>query len=593
MDTQLQMRSLLERLQNGRNERILVFAAHPGDETLAADALICCAVAAEAKLRVVVVTDGIDCGAEWRARLGGRTPGAVRTERQRRRSRTVDALSDVGVAEECITFHGMAGGGLTQDLSSEHSQLLEFVEQDLNHFHATVVVAPSRLDLHPDHNAIGLAVEVACARKEEAMPTCLGYLLHGDDPFTLLEDLLLVPVDRQSWGRKQRAIQRPECRACIGRRRGQALCEGPERFYVDSGVTLDALTSEFTQGGLCVRSASRRLRAAQEVQIFPTDRYLRPARVQMKGRRVHAVLGSRSSDDLNIERTAFGLEFRFSAAHGPVWIKATSRRRSLDTHGWFPVKTLPRPGATCSAVCCVIDCRNFQDSHLPLIESVARMVDTVIALDDGSSNGRLDALTRLSSSSKTLRVMIQPPNRSEGAALLAVFRYVLSAPDFDVLMTLDADSVQGVDDISRLLNAVHAVRVELAVGAHANPSTAPWRDRLVNEVARKFLQLMYGRAPRDVLSNFRAYRRTLVKRAVESIDEGGGETQFKILALALSRGRVAEIPMVRCHPTRPRRTVLRALWRLLRAIIDCARIPTAIPTKTKPAQQDLSGRGWL
>jgi hypothetical protein len=166
--------------------------------------------------------------------------------------------------------------------------------------------------------------------------------------------------------------------------------------------------------------------------------------------------------------------------------------------------------------------------------------------------------------------------------------------DSNVLVTLDAGTPQNAEDIVRLVDAVQGGGVEIAIGARTDFANAAWRERLVNEVARKLLYFTYGRAPRDVLSSVRAYSGTLVKRAVECLEEEGDAAEFKMLALALRRGRVAEIPVAAsCPPKEHRRSLLRLLWRPVRAIAECARAPTADQTKAGSAHQKLSDRGWL
>ena len=572
---------IIERIRAGVGERILMLVPSPGAEIAAAAALIDVAATAGAKLKIVYVTDAIPGGKpprlRWRAvraGVGGRSPKAGS------RAEAVATLDELGIAAQCAEFYGFPVGGLTLDLLSVHSRLYASVHDELRLFQPTLVIAPSRLDLHPDYNAVGLVAELACADLRDLSITCLAYTLHGDEPPSLIEDFLRVPIGGQAMERKRRAASRLGLSCPV---------RNVEHFQIARGKALDALASEFSDGVLRARIASRRLRTAKQLQVLPTDPYLHSASIRVRGRSLRATLGNRASDDMAIDKTASGLEFSFSSAHGPVWIKAASRQTLLDAHGWFAIQTLPRAGMRSTGTCCMVHRLNDIGAGRSLLETGCSAFENVIVVDDGSSEDRLEYLRRLSASSQTLHVIVQPTRGGAVSPLLTAFHYAMAELDFEVLVTLDAERVRSLGDIPRLIDAMQREGADIAIGVPADPAADAWPDRLANAVARGLLRFAYRRAPRNVQSGFRAYRRTLVKRAAECLEDSGEDTEIKLLALASDDGRVAEVPVAMRSAQHGRGSLVHIVWQVLRAICDCAKTK---PARATSVRHHVAGRGF-
>lgn len=570
---------LIDRIRAGVGERILLLMPSPGAESAVA-ALIGVATTAGARMKVVYLTDGIPHRKTARSAWawGGIGSGIGRSKTGPR-AEAVAALGELGIVAQAVKFHGLPSGRLTAELVAEPSRLYTSVRDELRLFQPTIVVAPSRLDLHPDYNAVGMAAERACAALRESSVICLAYTVHGDDPPSLIGNLVRLPVDARTVERKRRAAYRHRLPICI---------QGVEQFVIVAGKALDALATEYGGGVLRARTASRRLRTAKQLELLPTDSYLRPASIRMGGRSLQVALGSRASDHMAVDKTVSGMEFSFSGAHGPIWVKAASRRNLLDAHGWFPIQTLPRPGLRTTATCCVVHRLRDPDVSGSLLETLCSTFENVIAIDDGASEGRLENLRRLSAFSKTLHVIVQPTPGGAASPLLTAFRYALAELEFGVLVTLDAERVHSPEDIPRLIDALQRESADIAIGVPADPAIDTWHDRLANAVARGLLRFAYRRAPQNVRSGFRAYHRALVKRAVECLEEGGEEIEIGLLALASDTGRVAEVPVAMDSAHERRGSLVHLVWRVLRAIDDCAKTRSA---RAAPGRHHVAGRG--
>jgi LmbE family N-acetylglucosaminyl deacetylase len=140
----------------GECDRVLVIAPHPDDETIAAGGLIAGSVAAGAAVALLLVTDGNRRG------LGALRAGEL--------DRAVDAL---GLGRRHVVRLGYRDGFLARDVTLE--RLAGVLQQHVEAFQPTWVVAPHPRDRHLDHRLIGEAAE------RLALPTpcpLYRYLVH-------------------------------------------------------------------------------------------------------------------------------------------------------------------------------------------------------------------------------------------------------------------------------------------------------------------------------------------------------------------------------------------------------------------------------
>ena len=159
--------------------RLLVFAPHPDDETLATGELIQMARASGAAVRVVFATDGDNN--PWPQRWAERRLRIGDAERarwgERRRGEALAALSRLGVGADQVRFLAWPDLGLTELLEHD-DRAIDTLAAELRAFAATHVAMPSLDDRHPDHGALRVMLELAIARARSRC-ICLGYVVHG------------------------------------------------------------------------------------------------------------------------------------------------------------------------------------------------------------------------------------------------------------------------------------------------------------------------------------------------------------------------------------------------------------------------------
>jgi LmbE family N-acetylglucosaminyl deacetylase len=219
---------LTEELELRPQDRVLVVAPHPDDESIGAGGLLQVAGAIGAAVRVLVLTDGDNnpwpqrwiekrwqIGAAERARWGAR-----------RRDEARAALRILGVAESDAQFLGFPDLGLTDLLMHSGSGLVESLRRVLEEFAPTVLIVPAISDRHPDHNAAHVSLRLALAGHAESA-RLLTFAVHGG---AAAQGRLAVPLDEQRRRTKQAAILAHATQMQFSRGRFLAFAGEQERF---------------------------------------------------------------------------------------------------------------------------------------------------------------------------------------------------------------------------------------------------------------------------------------------------------------------------------------------------------------------------
>ena len=163
------------------NQRILILAPHPDDESLATGGMIQRALKEGGKVRVLFISDGENN--PWPQRFLERRWRIGKAERQRwgaqRRQEALAALRCLRLSEADACFLGLPDQGTTTLLLSAEEPLIRTLVEKITDWQPTLLVAPSPHDLHPDHNALAVLVNLALARLgSERGPRLLHYLVH-------------------------------------------------------------------------------------------------------------------------------------------------------------------------------------------------------------------------------------------------------------------------------------------------------------------------------------------------------------------------------------------------------------------------------
>jgi LmbE family N-acetylglucosaminyl deacetylase len=222
---------LKERLDPGTHDRVLVFAPHPDDESIACGGLLQVAQGAGAAVRVVVLTDGDNnpwpqrwvekrwrIGEKERARWGAR-----------RRDEARAAMRLLSVAESDTCFLGLPDLGLTDLLMRGDSQVVESLRRQIEQFAPTRLVLPALSDRHPDHSATHILSRLALALCPRAAPQLLAFAVHGEKPTQSGVAVCLSQAQRDI---KQAAILAHASQMRLSQRRFLRYA-GPRESYQD------------------------------------------------------------------------------------------------------------------------------------------------------------------------------------------------------------------------------------------------------------------------------------------------------------------------------------------------------------------------
>lgn len=523
--------------------RILLLAPHPDDETLAAGGLLHFAVDRGWAIKVVFITDGDNN--PWPQRVLERRLFLGRTARPRlaarRRREALAALQILGVNAEHVEFWSYPDQGLSRYLMSDDGSLRQRLGDTVQAFRPTYLVAPSRHDLHPDHNAIGFLVSKTLDALSDPQPVRLHYVVHGSGAAVRARDYVALPVNADARAAKRAALLQHRSQLAVSRRRFMAYVERPEYFLRDDAAVADQAWSHVRANGALEISVPRRgMHAGARVHLLTANGAHCARRVV--GAAWPFVAPPAAADCIvraaaHDVRLAIGLNDAIDAR----WLKLDAPWRFLDGSGWLQVKPAPRPQVQRAHVCCVIPCYNVAAFCTAVVAEALHYADTVIAIDDGSTDGTRDILTRLGMQHPSLQVLVHPVNRGKGAALLSAFAYALEETPFDVLVTLDADAQHRASDMVDLVRALRDSGAALAIGVRDQFAAMPLRSRIGNEMMGSAIRRAFPAAPLDTQSGFRAHTRGFVAFLVEHLEGRRYETELQILAHALAQGPVASI----------------------------------------------------
>jgi glycosyltransferase involved in cell wall biosynthesis len=178
----------------------------------------------------------------------------------------------------------------------------------------------------------------------------------------------------------------------------------------------------------------------------------------------------------------------------------------------------------------------------------------VIFVDDGSTDGSLEALRRLGRKDPAVRIVRLRRNAGQSAALAAGFR----AARGDVVVTLDADLQNDPADIPRLLDYLEGYDVVCGVRTDRQDG---WLRKASSRIAGGVRNRLTGDPVADAGCTLRVYRTELLRR----LPLFSGMHRFLPTLLKLEGARITEVPV---HH-RPRRhgqskyNIRNRIWRSL------------------------------
>jgi len=234
-----EMTDIRERLAS--NDRIMVVAPHPDDESIATGGVLLHAASVHAPVRVLYMTDGEDNPWAQRATEGNWriTSDDRRRWGARRRREALDALARLGVPPEAVGFLQFADQRLTSLLVEGVDEAARRLAEEIAAWKPTALFVPSLEDRHPDHSATSVIAQLALTRREcDAQPQVFTYTVHAPRGYERKGRLLaLSGPEREA---KKQAILCHASQLKLRRRFLLRFLEEPERFELGQPAAMAA-----------------------------------------------------------------------------------------------------------------------------------------------------------------------------------------------------------------------------------------------------------------------------------------------------------------------------------------------------------------
>jgi dolichol-phosphate mannosyltransferase len=210
----------------------------------------------------------------------------------------------------------------------------------------------------------------------------------------------------------------------------------------------------------------------------------------------------------------------------------------------------------------VVPAYNERENLAPLLNEITSALAgrsyEVIIVDDGSTDGTLEALKAMRARFPQLRIIVFERNAGQTAAFAAGFR-AARAP---VVITLDADMQNDPADIPRLVETLRESGATAVAGFRATRRDTPWR-RLQSRIANAVRNRLNGEVIRDTGCSLKAFRTD----AVRALPLFAGMHRFLPTLIKMQGGTVTEIPVG--HRPRRHGVTKYGMWnRVLRSLVD-------------------------
>jgi glycosyltransferase involved in cell wall biosynthesis len=166
-----------------------------------------------------------------------------------------------------------------------------------------------------------------------------------------------------------------------------------------------------------------------------------------------------------------------------------------------------------------------------LSELLSRLVfhvsrESIIVVDDGST----DSTGRIAREFGA-RVIQHGVNRGKGAALRSGFEYVLQRPQWNSVITLDADLQHDPDEIPKFVARSKQGNVDIIVGNRRRAGSGmPFHRLMSNTITSMLVGARAGLVMKDSQSGFRWISRKVLSTVSIESDGFEAETEFLIKA---------------------------------------------------------------
>ena len=210
------------------SDRLLLIAPHPDDESLATGGLLQRLRPAGAAARLLLVTNGDNN--PWPQRWLEKRWRIGHPERQRwgalRRQEARLALKKLGYEGETHFLH-LPDQGLTAKLLQADPETLDRFCDEIQEWSPTQIILPSSYDLHPDHNALYVLLQLALDRTGRSTLPQFHFLVHCKRP-DLVPQRVALPLIEHERHLKRQAILCHTTQMALSRKRFLAYARPEE-----------------------------------------------------------------------------------------------------------------------------------------------------------------------------------------------------------------------------------------------------------------------------------------------------------------------------------------------------------------------------
>jgi len=181
-----------------------------------------------------------------------------------------------------------------------------------------------------------------------------------------------------------------------------------------------------------------------------------------------------------------------------------------------------------SKICTVIPFYNEKDFILNVVRETLRYVDTVIAVNDGSTDSSEKQIADL----ENVKVFNLKSNNGKGKALQAGFDECVNN-DFNFIVTVDGDNQHDPKFIPEFIEKLN--EFDIVIGNRLmDTKSMPIQRVLSNKITSFFMTLKTGQKIQDSQCGFRAYKREVLQNVRTSYS--GYEAESEILVYASRKG---------------------------------------------------------
>jgi glycosyltransferase involved in cell wall biosynthesis len=187
-----------------------------------------------------------------------------------------------------------------------------------------------------------------------------------------------------------------------------------------------------------------------------------------------------------------------------------------------------------------VPCLNEEQFIGDIVARARRYVDTVIVIDDGSTDNTSEAAQAAGA-----EVIRHERRQGAGAATRSAFE-TAKTHDADVLITLDGDGQHNPDEIPQVLAPVLSGEADLVIGSRFLQSTQRTNIRRYRRFGIDIITWLYNLGSKKKVSDSQSCFRAYSRRLLESIKIAENGFSFSVEVLIQARGKgfaIREVPV--------------------------------------------------